>query len=156
MEFDKLKKWMEVTQKYQNGKFWDMVFDEHPPEENDPEADDELEEELEKRPVSLKYPQTDIFLTEQEVILLLEIPGAKKEDISLTVSGTKLLVRGNLQPPLIYGVTVQNERLYGEFQREIDLPEPAESKKVMARFENGLLIISYPRSPKREENIIIR
>lgn len=152
MDFDKLKNWMEVTQKYQNGKFWDMVFDEHPPEENDPEA----EEELEERPVSLKYPQTDIFLTEQEVILLLEIPGAKREDISLTVSGTRLIVRGNLKPLPINGVTVQNERLYGEFQREIDLPEPAESKNVMARFENGLLIISYPRSPEREENIIIR
>lgn len=152
LEFDKLKKWMEVTQKYQNGKFWDMVFDEHPPGETDLEEEDELEE----RPASLKYPQTDIFLTEQEVILLLEIPGAKKEDISLTVSGSRLVVRGDLQPPLINGVTVQNERLYGEFQREIDLPEPAESKNMMARFENGLLVISYPRSLIREENIIIR
>ncbi|WP_164525624.1 Hsp20/alpha crystallin family protein [Siminovitchia acidinfaciens] len=152
MEFDKLKKWMEVTQKYQNGKFWDMVFDEHPPGETDLEEEDELEE----RPASLKYPQTDIFLTEQEVILLMEIPGAKKEDISLTVSGSRLVVRGDLQPPLINGVTVQNERLYGEFQREIDLPEPAESKNMMARFENGLLVISYPRSFIREENIIIR
>ncbi|RST72021.1 Hsp20/alpha crystallin family protein [Siminovitchia acidinfaciens] len=152
LEFDKLKKWMEVTQKYQNGKFWDMVFDEHPPGETDLEEEDELEE----RPASLKYPQTDIFLTEQEVILLMEIPGAKKEDISLTVSGSRLVVRGDLQPPLINGVTVQNERLYGEFQREIDLPEPAESKNMMARFENGLLVISYPRSFIREENIIIR
>lgn len=152
MDFDKFKKWMEVTQKYQNGKFWDMVFDERPHEENDPEMEDET---LNERP-ALKYPQTDIFLTDQEVILLLEIPGAKKEDITLTVSGTRLLVKGVLQPPLINGVTVQNERLYGEFQRMIELPEPAEGKNVMARFESGVLIISYPRSSIREENIIIR
>ncbi|VEF46128.1 spore coat protein P [Bacillus freudenreichii] len=90
------------------------------------------------------------------MILLLEIPGVKKEDISLSVSGSRLVVRGDLRPSLINGVTVQNERFYGEYQREIDLPEHAEGKNMMPRFENGLLVISYPRSFKREENIIIR
>ena len=33
MDFDKLKQWMEVTQKYQNGKFWDMVFEQASQEE---------------------------------------------------------------------------------------------------------------------------
>jgi HSP20 family protein len=29
MDFEKIKQWMEITQKYQNGKFWEMVLDEH-------------------------------------------------------------------------------------------------------------------------------
>ena len=33
MDFDKLKQWMEVTQKYQNNKFWDMIFEQNSPEE---------------------------------------------------------------------------------------------------------------------------
>ncbi len=27
MDFEKMKQWMEVTQKYQNNKFWDMIFE---------------------------------------------------------------------------------------------------------------------------------
>lgn len=152
MDIDKLKKWMEITQQYQNGKFWEMVFDEHPPEGMDL---DEKDDPTRESPY-LKYPQTDIYLTDQEVILLMEIPGAKREDIYLSVSGNKLTVRGVMHSPIVNGVTVQNERLYGEFKRDIDLPEPAKSKHVMARFQNGLLIVSYPRTFVREENIIIR
>ena len=33
MDFEKMKQWMEVTQKYQNNKFWDMIFEQSPPEE---------------------------------------------------------------------------------------------------------------------------
>lgn len=153
MDFEKLKKWMEVTQQHQNGKFWEMVFDEHPPEELSPDEDEDITRE---NTSLIKYPQTDIYLTDQEVILLMEIPGAKREDIFLSVSGNKLTVRGVIHSPAVNGVTVQNERLYGEFNRDIDLPEPTKSKHVMARFQNGLLIVSYPRTFTREENIIIR
>ena len=31
MDFEKMKQWMEVTQKYQNNKFWDMIFEQSPP-----------------------------------------------------------------------------------------------------------------------------
>ena len=142
-----------IDQQYQNGKFWGMVFDEHSPEEmNDDEEEDITRENLS----SITYPQTDIYLTEQEVILLMEIPGARREDISLSVSGNKLTVRGVMHSPIVNGVTVQNERLYGEFNREIDLPEPAKIKHVIARFQYGLLIVSYPRTFAREENIIIQ
>lgn len=157
MDIEKLKQWMEVTQKYQNGKFWEMVFDKHPLGEITEEFEsDERQENPKENPVSKKYPKTDIFLTETDVVLLLEIPGAMREDILLSVSGNKLTVKGVLRAPMIKGASVLNERKYGEFQRSIDLPEPADSKNVLARFENGLLIISYARKYIREENIMIR
>lgn len=155
MDFEKIKQWMEVTQKYQNGKFWEMVFEEHPPEEVLKDTDEQQERQT-TSPPSLKYPQTDIYMTETDVILLLEIPGARKEEIYLSVSGMKLFVKGVIRPPMIQGVTILNERLYGEFQREIELPEPTESKDIIATFENGLLIITYPRRFTIEENIMIR
>ncbi|WP_316572108.1 Hsp20/alpha crystallin family protein [Neobacillus sp. YIM B06451] len=153
MEMDKIKQWIEMTQQYQNGRFWEMVFEDNPPGDT-----------LEDQPVRPKkakqkqgsYPNTDIFLTDRDVILLLEIPGAIREDIALSVSGSRLTIKGVLQAPMINGVTVQTERKYGEFQRIIDLPEPAESKDIHARFENGLLIITYPRRYVREETILIR
>ncbi|RHW40336.1 Hsp20/alpha crystallin family protein [Neobacillus notoginsengisoli] len=155
MDADKIKQWIEMTQKYQNGRFWEMVFDENPPGEIVEENGVQSGRQPEKKD-SGNYPKTDIFLTDTDIILLMEIPGAMREDMALSVSGTKLTVRGILHPPMINGATVVNERKYGEFQRTIDLPEPAESKGMHARFENGLLIITYPRRYVREETILIR
>ncbi|CEG29355.1 Hsp20/alpha crystallin family protein [Bacillus sp. B-jedd] len=155
MDADKIKQWIEMTQKYQNGRFWEMVFEENPP-------GTVLEEQVttngrqKENHETGKYPKTDIFLTDTDVILLVEIPGAIREDMGLSVSGNKLTIRGILHAPMINGTTVLNERKYGEFQRTIDLPEPAESKGMHARFENGLLIITYPRRYVREETIMIR
>ncbi|MEH7309250.1 Hsp20/alpha crystallin family protein [Neobacillus drentensis] len=155
MDFEKIKQWMEITQKYQNGKFWEMVLEGNSADEVLEESDGHQVSHREDSPI-IKYPKTDIFQTETDIILLLEIPGAVKEDISISVSGTKLSVRGQLRPPLIQGVTIKNERKYGEFERNIDLPEPVDSKDIFARFENGLLIISYRRRYTKEEPVMIR
>ncbi|WP_340084635.1 Hsp20/alpha crystallin family protein [Siminovitchia sp. FSL H7-0308] len=135
MDFEKIKQWMEITQKYQNGKFWETIFDGN--------SFDEDEETSEVHPLQSKnksdpkkYPKTDIYVTETDVVVLMEIPGALKEDIALSVSGSKLSVKGVLQPPMINGASVLNERKYGEFQRNIDLPEPVDSKDIYARFKN--------------------
>lgn len=156
MDFEKLKQWMEISRNYQNGKFWDMIFDQSSLEQmmkNDNEPLDGKKPEQE----SLKdFPKTDIFLTDTAVILLLELPGARKEDVSLSVSGIKLFIKGNVALPNINGVTVRSERRYGEFQRVIELPEPADSKDIHARFENGLLVVTYSRKYSQEERINIK
>ena len=46
MDFDKMKQWMEVTQKYQNNKFWDMIFEQQSPPE---EMMDEFENPQERK-----------------------------------------------------------------------------------------------------------
>ena len=156
MDFEKIKQWMEISRNYQNGKFWDMIFDQSSLEQMMKNGDEPL---VGKKPEqgSLKdFPKTDIFLTDTAVILLLELPGARKEDVSLSVSGIKLSIKGNLTLPNINGVTVHSERKYGEFQRVIELPEPTDSKDIHARFENGLLVITYSRKYSQEERIIIK
>ncbi|WP_059171707.1 Hsp20/alpha crystallin family protein [Bacillus sp. FJAT-27445] len=153
MDMDKIKQWIEMSQQYQNGRFWEMVFEDSPPGEIPEEAPVRHRNAKEKQGV---YPVTDIYLTDRDVILLLEVPGVMREDIALSVSGSRLTIKGVLQAPIINGATVHTERKYGEFQRNLDLPEPAESKDILARFENGLLIITYPRRYTREETIMIR
>lgn len=156
MDFDKLKQWMEVTQKYQNGKFWDMVFEQGTQEETIDGFENSQEGKKSTRATLKKFPVTDIFLTETAVIILLEIPGALKEDVFLSVSGNKLTVRGVIQSPILNGQSLLNERRYGEFQRVIELPESTDSQHIQARFDNGLLAITYGRTYRQEESIYIQ
>ncbi len=120
------------------------------------EFENPVERQKPKQSASKKFPTTDIFITETAVILLLEIPGAQKEDVFLSVSGNKLTVRGIIKAPILNGELVQSERKYGEFQRTIELPEPTDSQHIQARFDNGLLVITYGRVYRQEESIFIQ
>ena len=40
---------------------------------------------------------------------------------------------------------VKKERYYGEFEREIELPEPTDAKSIQVHFQDGLMQVSYPR-----------
>jgi HSP20 family protein len=156
MDFEKMKQWMEVTQKYQNNKFWDMIFEQSPSEEMMGDFENQQEFKKSGHASSKSFPTTDIVLTETAVILLLEIPGALKEDVFLSVSGNKLTVRGVIKSPILNGEAVLTERKYGEFQRIIELPEPTDSNHIQARFDNGILAITYGRTYRQEESIFIQ
>ncbi|WP_226670219.1 Hsp20/alpha crystallin family protein [Metabacillus litoralis] len=155
MDFEKLKQWMEISKGYQNGEFWNAIFDQTNPEEMMKQFQgDQGNKNNQKK--SGYSPNTDIYLTDTAVIVLIEIPGANKEEILLSVSGTKLTIRGSIKLMIMNGVTIQAERKYGEFQRVIELPEPVDSKDIHARFENGLLVVTYNRNYRQEERINIR
>ncbi|GIN84958.1 hypothetical protein J6TS2_13440 [Heyndrickxia sporothermodurans] len=153
MDIDKLKQWMEISQKYQNGNFWDMIFDQVSKDstinrqENSPPT--------QHASTTNTFPLIDIYLTDTQIIVIIELPGFRKEDISLSLSGNILAVRGTSKLPILNPVVIRNERKYGAFERQIELPEPTTSKEIHARFESGLLIVTYMRKYTPDENIPI-
>ncbi|MCP8967226.1 Hsp20/alpha crystallin family protein [Ectobacillus ponti] len=154
MDFDKLKQWLEIAQKYQNGEFWGNVFDPNmartfsPGTQESPSAGQEMS-------VARFVPNTDIYVTDSHAIILVELPGVMKEDLHLSVSGHRLAVRGQVRLNLVNAAVVRNERTYGEFERIIELPEAVDSQSMHARLENGLLIVTYTRRYRQEERVII-
>ena len=167
MDIEQLRQWMEMAQKYQNGNFWDTIFDQYMganhqntgatyhntgPTERSDQGD---ERESQTANVSAEFPLTDIFLTETEIIVIIELPGLRKEDIRLSLSGNILLIKGMSKIPVISGSSFLNERKYGAFERNIKLPEPADSKDIRAKFDNGLLFVTYERKYSQHEEITI-
>jgi HSP20 family protein len=155
LDFEKLKQWMEIAQKYHSGNFWNSVFDQDSAANFMQETDGEETTEKQERKAATNFPRTDIYLTDSQVVILIELPGFRKEDVQLFVSGNQLVVKGICKLPMIPIFTIQNERIYGEFQRTIQLPEQTEGKNIKARFDNGLLILSYMRKYTHEERIVI-
>ncbi|MGE8202964.1 Hsp20/alpha crystallin family protein [Heyndrickxia sp. NPDC080065] len=153
MDFDKLKEWMEISQKYQNGNFWDMIFDQANLENF--MKDTRNEAPSQKVHTSNSFPLVDIYLTNTQVIVIIELPGYRKEDVTLSLSGNLLSIKGTSKLPIANPVVIRNERRYGDFERLIELPEPTKSNEIHARFESGLLIVTYMRKYTPEENIPI-
>ena len=156
MDMNKFSQWMDLAKKYQTGDFWDGIFDQSSFDEwmktqFDPNQSSDTARKSEKRK---NFPPTDIIVTDREILVLFDLAGYVKEHIHLSVSGTKLLIKGN-NHQLMAGEVIQQERYHGPFERVIQLPEPTFPDQIRAKFTNGLLYVSYQRQFLKEEQVNI-
>lgn len=106
-------------------------------------------------------PPVDVYQTETEVIVLMDIAGILREEIELRAEGRKLLIRGERKP--LSGPRKrqysQMEIAHGAFQRLIDLPAVVNPGAAQCSYEDGILKIELPRAEPAGETylrIIIR
>ncbi len=97
-------------------------------------------------------PATNIFETENDFRLELQLPGFKKEDVQLNVHENILTVKVELPENNENG---ENELKYERrefgvysFERKFKVPKTVDADNINARFENGILELTLP---KKEE-----
>lgn len=97
----------------------------------------------------LLKPTIDIQATDQAYLFKVELPGVAEEDIRLEVIDRTLILRGEKkQDKEEEGQDFYHrERVYGSFQRMLDLPEDANPEAVEACFRQGVLAITVARRP---------
>lgn len=80
-------------------------------------------------------------------LLTAELPGVKKEDIDLTITGSQVTVSAEAKhEKMASGATEWcNERWYGKFSRTIQLPVEIEEKAADASYSDGLLHLTLPK-----------
>ncbi|XJZ25735.1 Hsp20/alpha crystallin family protein [Bacillota bacterium Lsc_1132] len=156
MDFEQLKKWMELAKKQQSEDFWKQFSDTSMFNDflNNSNNTGEPPNFANQTASQKNFPLIDLYMTELEIIVLVDLAGYKKENLHVSVSGTKLLLKGTF-PSLIPVKPIHQERQSGDFQRIIELPEPASSNEIRAKFENGLLMVWYKRKRPPEESVII-
>jgi HSP20 family protein len=95
-------------------------------------------------------PVVDMYETQDDLLLNFELPGVREKDVSLSITGDMLTVRGERQfrEELKNDHTYHIERAYGKFERTVQLPMPVQAGRVTATFRDGVLEV---RLPKAEE-----
>jgi len=105
-------------------------------------------------------PAVDIYEENDSVIAKVELPGMKKEDISVEISNGILKIAGEkkreekVEKKNYYRI----ERSSGAFERRISLPVETQDDKAKATFKDGVLQIKIPKSEeakKKERKINI-
>jgi HSP20 family protein len=95
-------------------------------------------------------PAMDVYETDDKVVVTVEIPGVKAEDVEVSVEDSTLTVSGTRE--FASEVTQESyhriERRYGSFSRAVSLPPQVDTGKVDARFEDGVLSIDVPKIEK--------
>jgi len=93
-------------------------------------------------------PSIDISETDGEITVRAELPGMDSEDLDVNVAGDLLSIKGEKkkeEEKKDKGYYV-SESYFGSFQRNIRLPAEVQSDKVQAKFKDGVLNITLPKS----------
>lgn len=94
-------------------------------------------------------PMVDIYETESDIHLDVELPGFKQEEIEIALDGGVLTISGERKLEEHKDRNYHRaERNYGRFQRTFQLPTTVDDEKVKAELKNGVLSITVP---KRQE-----
>jgi len=90
----------------------------------------------------------DMYQTENEVVVKTALPGVKPEDIDITITGDTLHIRGEnkADEKIKREDYIYQEQRYGAFSRSITLPSGLDTDKAEAKFEDGILTLTIPKS----------
>jgi HSP20 family protein len=100
--------------------------------------------------------------TDKEIRISAELPGVTEKDIDVTLEDDVLTIRGEKKFERTEGGEKENyhfiERSYGTFQRSLRLPSSVSPEQVNAKFENGVLTVTLPKTaePERTRKIQIQ
>ncbi len=93
-------------------------------------------------------PSCEITENEAQYTLRFDLPGVTKDQVKVEAIGDQLTVRAERKEEK----KAESERRYlsevhyGAYARRFTLPSPIDEKKVEAKFENGVLTVTVPKS----------
>jgi HSP20 family protein len=93
-------------------------------------------------------PVLDMHETENEVVLNFELPGVSEKDVALSITGDLLTLKGErtVNREFKDDNAYHAERVYGKFERSVQLPMPVQSEKVKATYRDGVLEVKLPKA----------
>jgi HSP20 family protein len=112
-----------------------------------------MDEVISRKPPTVRFsprtwqPAIDVYETDDEVVVLVELAGAKEDEIEVIVQGNVLVVRGERKDVKqgIKRTYSQMEILWGSFERDIALPANVNTNAVKAFYDRGFLEVVLPK-----------
>ncbi len=94
-------------------------------------------------------PAVDVKESDKEIVVTAEVPGIEEKDLDLSLRDDMLTIKGEKKSEREEKDKDQyySERIYGSFQRTIQLPSEVDADKVSASHKKGVLTITLPKNP---------
>ena len=106
-------------------------------------GDEEREQEIERADWT---PLADVYQTETEYVVALDLPGIERATLEISLDDDKLLIRG--ERALEQEGQQRTERPHGRFLRRFGVPAIVNQEAIAAEYKDGVLRV---RLPKRQE-----
>jgi HSP20 family protein len=92
-------------------------------------------------------PRLDVHDDKKQLSIEVELPGVHEKDVSLSISNGRLVIKGQKKSEREEKTQDRyiSERMFGAFERVIELPDGLDEDKIQAKFEKGILRIVAPK-----------
>ena len=93
-------------------------------------------------------PAVDMHETKDDLVLTVELPGVSEKDVTVSITGDLLSIKGERRwnDEARDRQYLHTERVYGQFERLVQLPMAVQADKVKATFRDGVLQITLPKA----------
>lgn len=93
-------------------------------------------------------PRVDVRETEDAFLLVAELPGISKDDLTIEFEDDVLRISGERKSNTEDEKTnvLRSERIFGKFRRSFKVSTRVNADKIEAGYENGLLTITLPKA----------
>jgi len=94
----------------------------------------------------LYTPQVDILEDPNSILLHADIPGVRRDDITMDIREGVLTLTATVEPLPAHWQTVYEEYQVGGYTRRFTLSDRVDTEKINAKFENGVLTLILPKA----------
>jgi HSP20 family protein len=110
--------------------------------------EESLAEEMERTRSRRSFvPRADIYETENEIIVLTDIPGANEDSVDITLEKNVLSITAYVEPAIPSGFDIAYaEYEEGDYQRRFRLSDEIDRDKIEAVVDEGVLRLRLPKS----------
>ncbi len=84
-------------------------------------------------------PVTDICKDDGKVLIRLEMPGVRKDNLDIQIDGDELVIYGRRTDDPIDGTYLVRERILSDFRKVFTIDETIDRDKVNASMDKGVL-----------------
>lgn len=101
-------------------------------------------------------PATDLKETEDEYRITVDLPGIKKDEVKITFKDNRLTISGERykEEEEKEEDFLRHERYTGKFVRSFTLPAGVKEDKIKARFKDGVLSVTVPKSEAKKPKVV--
>ena len=103
-----------------------------------------------------RTPNMDVIDRDNEILVRAEIPGIKKEDLNISITGNLLTIKGHCasEAKEEKGDYHKREICNFSFSRSVSLPGAVDTSKTEASLKNGILEITLPKEESSKRRTI--
>jgi HSP20 family protein len=99
-------------------------------------------------------PAVDIEELEDAYVVEAEVPGVKREDVNIEVSGNELAISGEIKVREREGIIRRRTRRVGEFEFRVVLPNEVNAEGIDAKLNDGVLTVRIPKAERAQRRRI--
>jgi HSP20 family protein len=99
-------------------------------------------------------PIADVEEQDDAYVVNVELPGVKREDITIELVGNELTISGEMKEEARKGVVRKQMRRFGRFDYRLTLPDQLDPEKVDAKLKDGVLTVRVPKAEKAQRRQI--